>query len=50
MLDYAHYPYGIPQLSGIIVTLLFHAWRRNIFISIVTGVVVYGLSMHFMAH
>lgn len=33
--------YGIPELTAIIVTVVVHLWRRNMFFSMVAGTAVY---------
>lgn len=35
------YPYGIPQLVGLAGTMGIHYWRKNLFISIATGMAVF---------
>ena len=35
------YPYGIPELIALLVTVGMHVWRRNMFMSIGAGTVVY---------
>lgn len=35
------YPYGIPELIALLVTVGMHLWKRNMFMSIGTGTVVY---------
>ena len=45
---YTHAPYGTRSLLGIVTVLVLHLWKRNMFISIVGGVVVYGLLGHFL--
>ena len=35
------YPYGIPELIALIVTLVLHLWKRNMLVSIGVGTVVY---------
>ncbi len=40
------YPYGIPAIAGIIATAATHIWRKNMLLSILTGVVVYQMLIH----
>ncbi|MFC7484809.1 branched-chain amino acid transporter permease [Luedemannella flava] len=40
------YPYGLPSLIAVTVTLLIHAWRRNPLLSIVVGTATYMVSLH----
>ena len=35
------YPYGIPELIALLVTVGIHLWKRNMFMSIGAGTVVY---------
>ena len=35
------YPYGIPELIALIVTVGLHLWKRNMLVSIGVGTVVY---------
>lgn len=35
------YPYGIPELIALLVTVGMHLWKRNMFMSIGVGTVVY---------
>ena len=35
------YPYGIPELIALIVTVVLHLWKRNMLVSIGVGTVVY---------
>lgn len=40
--------FGIPELIGIAVTALLHAWRRQMLISILGGTVTYMLLVQFV--
>ncbi len=42
------YPYGIPELIGVVTVALLHIWKRNTLLSIVTGTVVYILLVNFI--
>lgn len=35
------YPYGIPELIALLVTVGMHVWKRNMFMSIGAGTVAY---------
>ncbi len=35
------YPYGIPELIALLVTVGIHIWKRNMFMSIGAGTVAY---------
>ena len=35
------YPYGIPELIALVVTVGLHLWKRNMLISIAAGTVIY---------
>lgn len=35
------YPYGIPELVSCLVVIGLHVWKRNIFLSVGTGTVLY---------
>ena len=37
------YPYGIPELISLLVTVGLHLWKRNMLISIAVGTIVYML-------
>lgn len=37
------YPYGVPELIALIVTVGMHLWKRNMFMSIGIGTIVYML-------
>lgn len=37
------YPYGIPELIALLVTVGLHLWKRNMLISIAVGTIVYML-------
>ena len=37
------YPYGIPELIALLVTVGMHLWKRNMFMSIGIGTIVYML-------
>lgn len=44
----AAYPYGIPELIGVVIVAVLHIWRRNTLLSIVAGTVVYILLVNFV--
>ena len=35
------YPYGIPELIAVMITVGLHLWKRNMFLSIAAGTIVY---------
>lgn len=35
------YPYGIPELIALLVTVGLHLWKRNMLVSIAAGTVIY---------
>jgi len=35
------YPYGLPELIALVVTVGLHLWKRNMLISIAAGTVIY---------
>ena len=37
------YPYGIPELIALLVTVGLHLWKRNMLVSIAVGTIVYML-------
>lgn len=37
------YPYGVPELIALLVTVGMHLWKRNMFMSIGIGTIVYML-------
>lgn len=40
--------HGLPDLLAGIVTILVHLWRRNMFLSLITGTVIYILLIDFV--
>ena len=42
------YPYGIPELLGVLTVAGLHIWKRNTLLSIVAGTVVYILLVNFI--
>ena len=41
--DLLAYPYGIPELIGIAVTVILHLWKKQMILSIIAGTAVYML-------
>ena len=39
------YPFGIPELIGVIIVILLHWWKKNMLISIAGGTIVYMLAV-----
>lgn len=39
--DVLTYPYGIPELVSCLVVMALHVWKRNIFLSVGAGTVLY---------
>lgn len=39
--DVAASPHGLPELIGIVVTVVLHVWKRQMLISIAGGTIVY---------
>lgn len=39
------FPYGIPQISGVLFVIVLHIWKRNIMLSIAGGTVFYMFLM-----
>ena len=39
------YPFGLPELIGVITIILLHWWKRNMLISIAGGTIVYMLAV-----
>lgn len=39
------YPYGIPEIIGIAVTVAVHLYKKNMMISMVAGTIVYMISV-----
>ena len=35
------YPYGVPELIALLVTVGLHLWKRNMLVSIAAGTVIY---------
>lgn len=42
------YPFGLPELIGVIAVVLLHIWRRNTLLSIGGGTVCYMLLIQFV--
>ncbi len=40
--------HGLPQLLGILVCVLIHLWRKNMFVTIAGGTVCYMLMTHYL--
>jgi len=41
--------HGIPEIVGIALTVLIHIWRRQLFLSIATGTIVYMVLIRVIA-
>ncbi|MDN6345313.1 MAG: AzlD domain-containing protein, partial [Tetragenococcus koreensis] len=41
------FPYGIPEVLGILAVVLIHKWRRNTLLSIAAGTITYMVCQHF---
>ncbi|WP_069987302.1 branched-chain amino acid transporter permease [Massilioclostridium coli] len=39
------YPFGLPEVIGVITIILLHWWKRNMLISIAGGTIVYMLAV-----
>lgn len=35
------YSYGLPELIGVLFTVIVHLWRRNMLLSIASGTIIY---------
>lgn len=42
------YPFGIPELIGVITVIILHIWKRNTLISIAGSTVLYMLLIQFV--
>lgn len=42
------YPFGIPELVGVVSVVLLHIWRRNTLLSIAGSTVIYMLLVQFV--
>ena len=42
-ISFAAFPFGIPELLGVVVVTLLHIWKRNTLLSIGAGTVCYML-------
>lgn len=38
---FGEYPYGIPEIIGIIVAFIMHGWRKNALLSIIAATLAY---------
>ncbi len=43
-----HGSHGIPEFISIVITILFHLWKRQMLISIAAGTICYMLLIHFV--
>lgn len=41
-------PFGIPEAAGILTTALLHIWKRNMFLSIGGGTVIYMVLVQYI--
>ncbi|WP_270739316.1 branched-chain amino acid transporter permease [Massilioclostridium coli] len=39
------YPFGLPELIGVVTVILLHWWKKNMLISIAGGTIVYMLAI-----
>lgn len=42
------YPFGLPELIGVVAVALLHLWKRNTLVSIACGTVLYMLLIQFV--
>ncbi len=42
------YPFGLPELIGVLAVVLLHLWRRNTLLSIAGGTILYMLLVQFV--
>lgn len=42
------YPYGIPEISCVLLAIVLHAWKRNNFISIFGSTIVYMIMVQYI--
>lgn len=42
------FPYGIPELIGVLTVAVLHIWKRNTLLSIIAGTVIYILLINFV--
>ena len=42
------YPFGLPELIGVLAVVLLHIWRRNTLLSIAGGTVLYMVLVQFV--
>lgn len=42
------FPFGLPELIGVLIVVLLHIWKRNTLISIAGGTVCYMLLVQFV--
>lgn len=45
--DILHGTHGLPETVSILITILLHIWKRNMFLSIAAGTLCYMLLLHF---
>lgn len=44
----SHFPFGIPEIIGILTVAFIHNWKNNYLLSIFTGTVVYMVMVQFV--
>lgn len=42
------FPYGIPEIIGVLVVVLIHKWQRNTLLSVIAGTAIYMLLIQFV--
>lgn len=42
------FPFGIPEIIGIITVVVLHIWKRNNLISIICGTVIYMIAVQYI--
>ena len=42
------YPFGLPELLSVLCTIALHVWKRNTFLSIASGTILYMILIRFV--
>ena len=47
-ISFFHFPFGLPEFIASAVVVALHLWKRNIFLSIASGTILYMLLVQFV--
>jgi branched-subunit amino acid transport protein AzlD len=46
--EFLTFPYGLPEIIGILVVVFVHKWRRNTLLSVAAGTIIYMFLIQFV--